>query len=207
MVSTWEWIKWWGMFMYDLRRCTIKIICKQLSNLQQDPDLKDFVKIVQNESNLYSIRFAMNGPEGSPWNGCVMNGTIVFPSNYPHAPPDITFTSDVFHPNVYPENGKICLSILNTHPDQFNYFDKDTLWTPVINVSQIFIILQNLFVEPNLESPANVDANSIYLKDNSKNKLYFAQEIHKRFGIMPVSGTVKEEDDIPIADGEDDLEQ
>jgi ubiquitin-protein ligase len=32
-----------------------------------------------------------------------------FPSDYPNQPPELTFLSEFWHPNVY-DNGKVCIS-------------------------------------------------------------------------------------------------
>lgn len=57
------------------------------------------------------------GPEGTPYEGCLLLFSVRFPSDYPFSPPKVAFlTSDGhtrFHPNLYVD-GKVCLSILGT---------------------------------------------------------------------------------------------
>jgi ubiquitin-conjugating enzyme E2 G2 len=144
----------------------IKIIMRQIEMLRAS-DLKEFIKVNICEDNVYLMKFIMKGPIDSPWQNCNISGEFKFPENYPNAPPAVRFTCDVFHPNVY-QDGKMCLSILNTKPDQFGYFDQSTLWSPVLNITSIFIIIQNLFMEPELSSPANVDANVCYMESKDK---------------------------------------
>jgi ubiquitin-conjugating enzyme E2 G2 len=38
---------------------------------------------------------------------------LSFPQDYPLNPPKMKFTSEIFHPNIYPD-GRVCISIL--HP-------------------------------------------------------------------------------------------
>ena len=51
------------------------------------------------------------GPENSPWEGIVALLTegglfslkMLFGQDYPGKPPKVTFTTQVYHPNVYPD--------------------------------------------------------------------------------------------------------
>lgn len=84
---------------------------------------------------------------------------LVFPENYPHMPPQLTFQDPIpFHPNIY-ENGKLCISIL--HPpeeDQYGYESAAERWSPVQTPETILLSIISLFYSPNEESPANVEA-------------------------------------------------
>ena len=71
----------------------------------------------------------------------------------------------MFHPNIY-KDGKICISIL--HPsgnDIYNYENANERWLPVQTLSSILLSITNIILEPNLESPANIDANILYKND------------------------------------------
>lgn len=84
---------------------------------------------------------------------------LVFPENYPHMPPSLTFQDPIpFHPNIY-ENGTLCISIL--HPpeeDQYGYESAAERWSPVQTPETILLSVISLFYSPNEESPANVEA-------------------------------------------------
>ncbi len=54
------------------------------------------------------------GPEGTLYEGGFFNATLTFPLDYPQNPPKMTFTSEIWHPNVYYPSGEVCISIL--HP-------------------------------------------------------------------------------------------
>ena len=47
---------------------------------------------------------------------------ITFPKDYPLNPPSMRFTSEVFHPNVYPD-GRVCISILHPPGDDPNQYE------------------------------------------------------------------------------------
>ncbi|WP_411023349.1 ubiquitin-conjugating enzyme E2, partial [Salmonella sp. s51228] len=65
------------------------------------------------EENMLEWEVLISGPEGTPYEYGVFSALLKFPEDYPMNPPTMRFTSDIFHPNVYPD-GKVCISIL--HP-------------------------------------------------------------------------------------------
>lgn len=79
--------------------------------------------------------------------------------SFPNMPPDMIFTSEMWHPNVY-EDGKVCISIL--HPpgtDEHNSQETaEERWRPILGVEQIIISVISMLSDPNDESPANLDA-------------------------------------------------
>ena len=78
----------------------------------------------------------------------------------------MTFETEMWHPNVYPD-GKVCISIL--HPpgtDRFN--DQETAderWRPILGVEAILVSVLSMMVDPNLDSPANIDA-AVHMKND-----------------------------------------
>mmetsp|Transcript_46934 Transcript_46934/g.34363 ORF Transcript_46934/g.34363 Transcript_46934/m.34363 type:complete len:91 (+) Transcript_46934:214-486(+) len=76
------------------------------------------------------------------------------------------FITKMWHPNVYPD-GKVCISIL--HPpgtDQFNSQETaDERWRPIHGVDSIILSVISMLNDPNIESPANIDA-AIEFRDN-----------------------------------------
>ena len=61
-------------------------------------------------------------------------------------------------PSVYPD-GKVCISIL--HPpgnDPNQYESAAERWSPVQTVEKILLSVLSMLSEPNVESPANIDA-------------------------------------------------
>ncbi|CAM6085300.1 unnamed protein product [Calypogeia fissa] len=81
-----------------------------------------------------------------------------FPSNYPNSPPSVRFTSEMWHPNVYPD-GRVCISILHAPGDDPTGYElASERWTPVHTVETILLSIISMLSSPNDESPANIDA-------------------------------------------------
>lgn len=92
------------------------------------------------ESDRMNKGFALiEGPENTPYEGCLLLFSFVFPDDYPFAPPSVCFlTSDGrtrFHPNLYID-GKVCLSILGTY--------SGPTWSGTQTLSSILLSLQGL---------------------------------------------------------------
>ena len=67
----------------------------------------------------------------------------------------------MFHPNINPDDGTVCLSILNED------------WSPMNTMNDICNGLQTLFIDPNWGHSLNPDCNTLYDNDikQFKNKL------------------------------------
>jgi len=85
------------------------------------------------------------------------------------SPPRIKFIKPViFHPNVYPD-GTVCISILHSPgEDPFQYEKACERWTPSYGIDKVLLCIANLLAEPNIESPANVDAAKMYRDDRER---------------------------------------
>ena len=62
----------------------------------------------------------------------VYKATLSFPKDYPLSPPVMRFTSEMYHPNIYPD-GKVCISILHPAGDDPNLYESSSeRWSPGI---------------------------------------------------------------------------
>jgi len=81
----------------------------------------------------------VEGPENTPYEGCLLLFSFQFPDDYPFSPPKVLFlTTDGktrFHPNLYTD-GKVCLSILGTY--------SGPSWSGTQSLSSILLSLQGL---------------------------------------------------------------
>lgn len=77
---------------------------------------------------------------------------MTFPDDYPVKPPKCQFSPVLFHPNIYPNTGTVCLSILSEEKD----------WKASLTVKQILIGIQHLLNEPNIGDPAQEEPFKLY---------------------------------------------
>jgi len=117
------------------------------------------------EDNFFEWEAVITGPEGTVFEDGVFLSRLTFPQDYPLNPPTMKFVTDIFHPNIYPD-GKVCISIL--HPpgnDPLGYETSAERWSPVQSVEKILLSVMSMIAEPNINSPANVDAAKMYRDD------------------------------------------
>eukprot|EP01121_Diplochlamys_sp_Union-15-3_P004314 TRINITY_DN1436_c0_g1_i1.p1 TRINITY_DN1436_c0_g1~~TRINITY_DN1436_c0_g1_i1.p1 ORF type:complete len:182 (-),score=24.13 TRINITY_DN1436_c0_g1_i1:26-571(-) len=110
------------------------------------------------EDNFFEWEALIMGPTDTIYEGGVFRAVLKFPSDYPLYPPKMVFTSSMWHPNIY-TNGEVCISILHAPGEDPNMYESSTeRWSPVQSVEKILLSVVSMLAEPNLESPANIDA-------------------------------------------------
>ncbi|WEG42336.1 BA71V-I215L (k13L) [African swine fever virus] len=129
----------------------------EYKNLIVNPS--EHFKISVNENNLTEWDVILKGPPDTLYEGGLFKAKIVFPPKYPYEPPKLTFTSEMWHPNIY-SDGKLCISIL--HGD--NAEEQGMTWSPAQKIDTVLLSVISLLNEPNPDSPANVDAAKSYRK-------------------------------------------
>jgi ubiquitin-conjugating enzyme E2 G2 len=111
-----------------------------------------------NEDNFFEWEAMIIGPEGTPHEGGVFCATLSFPRDYPLSPPKMRFTTEMFHPNIYPD-GQVCISILHPPGDDPHLYESSSeRWSPVQSVEKILLSVMSMLAEPNDESSANLEA-------------------------------------------------
>jgi ubiquitin-conjugating enzyme E2 Z len=126
-------------------------------------DLGIYVKF--NEENMLTAKAMITGPKDSLYEHAFLFFNIVFPKNYPYAPPDVSYVSRNnvrIHPNLYAgghtNGGKVCLSILGTW--------SGPKWTSIMDITTILLTIQSLLDdnplhhEPGLKRSENT--NTLY---------------------------------------------
>ncbi|KAI5181574.1 ubiquitin-conjugating enzyme E2 A [Nematocida sp. AWRm80] len=119
-----------------------KMLEEPLDNIYASPSKEDIM-------DWHAI---MIGPEDTPFEDGVFELKIKFPNTYPLHPPEVSFITKIFHPNVY-ENGELCLDILKNK------------WNPTYGIGQVLLCIQSLLNDPNTDSPANANASDLYLNN------------------------------------------
>ena len=144
------------------------ILKRQLQECMKQTDLGFSVGLID-ENDFFKWSVCFTGPEDTIYEGGFFKAILTFPKDFPQNPPEMKFITEMWHPNIYPD-GKVCISIL--HPpgvDQFNELEKaEERWRPVLGVEQILISVISMLNEPNIESPANIDASVMFRDHREK---------------------------------------
>ena len=120
------------------------------------------------EDNVYIWDVSLIGPSDTIFENGIYECQIKFPKEYPMKPPKFTFKSQIFHPNIY-KNGEVCISILHQPgADEYGYEDADERWRPVHTVRTIILSIISMLNEPNIDSPANIEAAKLYKENKSE---------------------------------------
>ena len=158
---------------------SLKPIQRNKLDLAKNPI--DLVSVgLDDDSDIYNWEILIMGPDGTLYEGGFFKARLVFPKDFPNMPPTMTFTSEMWHPNVY-EDGRVCISIL--HPpgeDEFNQQESaEERWRPILGVEQILISVISMLSDPNDESPANLDAAVMWRNDRAAFKKKVRQIVRK----------------------------
>ena len=81
---------------------------------------------------------------------------------YPISPPNIVFITPIYHTNIEPTGGSICLDVIKTDA-----------WSPMYGLNAIFASIVILLDEPNVNSPFNSTAGIEY--KNRKSDAVYAE--------------------------------
>ncbi|VDP02584.1 unnamed protein product [Soboliphyme baturini] len=118
-----------------------KRIAKEIASLRNNLPLEasNSIFVCIDDSRCDIMKVLITGPDETPYqNGC-FEFDLFFPANYPFSPPKMTFLSggDVrFNPNLY-QDGKVCLSILNTWEGR-----PEEKWSQFCTLLQLLVSVQ-----------------------------------------------------------------
>lgn len=92
-----------------------KRLTREYKTIAQNPP--PYIEAHPSDSNILEWHYIITGPEDTPYHGGQYWGTLIFPPNYPFAPPAIRMhtPSGRFQPST-----RLCLSISDFHPKSFN---------------------------------------------------------------------------------------
>lgn len=129
----------------------MKRVAKELMKLSKNPP--EDVKIHINEADLRDIQATITGPAGTPYEGGHFRMKLVLGDQYPAGPPKGFFVTKIFHPNVRPQTGGICVNTLK----------KD--WKPEYGIEHVLTVCKCLLIQPNPASALNEEAGKLLLED------------------------------------------
>ena len=115
------------------------------------------------DDNPFHWKCAIFGPEKSLYEGGVFPSQLDFPHDFPNSPPRMRFLCPMWHPNIDAKTGQVCISILHSPgEDPLDYELQQERWLPIHTVETIIVSVISMLVDPNCESPLNVEAAKEY---------------------------------------------
>jgi ubiquitin-conjugating enzyme E2 D/E len=132
---------------------TIQRLNKELADINKNPPTNCSAGLI--DDDIFHWQATIMGPEGTPYHGGVFELRIDFPQDYPFKPPNVIFTTRIYHCNIN-SNGNICLDILKEQ------------WSPALTISKVLLSICSLMNDQNPNDPLDSDAAELYLKDYNK---------------------------------------
>lgn len=96
-------------------RAAHKRLTREYATLSQNPT--PYISAHPSESNILEWHYILTGPPETPYENGQYWGTLVFPSDYPFAPPAIRMHTPS---GRFRTSERLCLSISDFHPKSFN---------------------------------------------------------------------------------------
>eukprot|EP00927_Polykrikos_kofoidii_P062681 TRINITY_DN57489_c0_g1_i1.p1 TRINITY_DN57489_c0_g1~~TRINITY_DN57489_c0_g1_i1.p1 ORF type:complete len:153 (-),score=20.87 TRINITY_DN57489_c0_g1_i1:50-508(-) len=120
---------------------------QELRELARNPDPD--ISLEMTGETIENWEAVIRGPADSSYEGGNFKLRISCPTNYPISPPQVTFVTKCFHPNVNFTTGELCLDILKTD------------WSPAWTLQYVCRAVIALLMDPNADSPLNCDAGNL----------------------------------------------
>ena len=163
---------------------------------------QDFRQLIKNKvegidaspssDNIFVWNAVLCGPEESTYESGVFQLQILFPDDYPLRAPQVRFITQVFHPNVWWEDGLVCVDIL-----------KDG-WVPSYDVLAILHSIRLLLIDPNPLSPANLEAALLYRDNRMEYDRRVSEMIQETLDADDEGDDDNEDDDVDVDDDDQD---
>lgn len=131
-------------------------IYKEIEDMYSDPPDNVTAGPI-NDNDIYHWEATITGPEETDYKGGIFLLDIVIPKEYPFVPPTCRFKTKIYHPNIDPDNGSICLNIL---------FQPN--WNPSMNISNVLLTIMLLLHKPNFAHGYNSKAIDLFNKSKKE---------------------------------------
>ena len=99
--------------------------------------------------DLTHLDILLAGPTHTPFAAGVWKLHLTIPADYPQQPPTAHFRTPIFHPNVEPQTGAVCVETLKRD------------WDPKLTLKDVLVTVSCLLIQPNPDSALNAEAGSL----------------------------------------------
>lgn len=113
----------------------VRRLTKELSALKKEPMKDPTMHVAPNESNILEMHYVLEGSPGTPYEGGVYHGKLIFPKEYPLKPPGVMMCTPS---GRFQTNRRLCLSMSDFHPES---------WNPMWSISTILRGLYSFMIE------------------------------------------------------------
>ncbi|KIW95268.1 uncharacterized protein Z519_03852 [Cladophialophora bantiana CBS 173.52] len=101
------------------------------------------------QDDLTQLVVCITGAEGTPYSEGLWRLHLKMPPDYPKSPPKAAFQTRIYHPNVDPTTGAVCLETLKRD------------WDPKLTLKDILVTISCLLIQPNPDSALNAAAGAL----------------------------------------------
>ena len=148
-------------------------------------EIKDLIKrppagvtfVPNEEDSISEVMAELVGPDDTPYAGGRFMVKLVLGRDYPQSPPKGYFLTKIYHPNVEPRTGAICVNTLKRD------------WSEDMGISHILKVVWCLLVYPFPESSLNDEAGKLFLEsfDSYARKAKLLTKVHAMKGSSTAS--------------------
>ncbi|KAF2722838.1 UBC-like protein [Polychaeton citri CBS 116435] len=130
---------------------SLRRLATEHANLHSQPLPPNYLFAPQsNDSDdLTSLDILLAGPEHTPFAAGVWRLHLSIPPNYPEHPPTAHFYTPIFHPNVDPQTGGVCVETLKRD------------WDSKLTLRDVLVTISCLLIQPNPDSALNAEAGAL----------------------------------------------
>jgi ubiquitin-conjugating enzyme E2 D/E len=125
-------------------------ITSELAKLKSEPNSQIGAEPIADE--LFHLRGTIHGPEATPYEGGVFVVDMRLPYDYPLKPPDCSFSTKIYHPNVS-TRGEICLDILKRD------------WNPGQSIAKVLTAFLDMLRAPDADNALHPEVACQYSND------------------------------------------
>jgi len=126
-------------------------LLRELRDVSQQPP--PGIRVYITDDNLAHINADIDGPVSTPFEGGLFKLRLVFDCDFPSSPPKAYFLTKIFHPNVSPKTGEVCVNALKKE------------WKSDLGLAHLLLVIRCLLIHPNPDSSLNEEAGKL-LQEN-----------------------------------------